>query len=100
MNENEVILSAEIPGIDLNKMDISVDGDLLDLSGSRALGALGEGTKFHRQERPHGNFRRKIRLPYRINSDKVDARYEKGVLTITLPRMEEEKPKKIEIKSE
>ncbi|MCK9229873.1 MAG: Hsp20/alpha crystallin family protein [Syntrophales bacterium] len=100
MNENDVILSAEIPGIDLEKMDISVEGDVLDLSGSRSLEAVGEEAKYHRQERPYGSFRRKIRLPFSINSEKVDARYEKGVLTVRLPRIEEEKPRKISIKSE
>lgn len=100
MNEHDVILSAEIPGVDLEKMDISVEGDMLDLSGSRTLEEVGAEAKYHRQERPCGSFRRKIRLPFRINSEKVDARYEKGVLTVRLPRIEDEKPKRISIKSE
>lgn len=100
MNENDVILSAEIPGVDLEKMDISVEGEVLDLSGSRPLEEVGSGAKYHRQERPYGRFRRKIRLPFRINGEKVDARYERGVLTVRLPRAEDEKPKRISIKSE
>lgn len=100
MNEHDMIITAEVPGIDPADMDISVEGEMLILNGSRLPENGGDGAKFHRQERPQGGFRRKIRLPYRADSGKAEARYDKGVLTIRLPRLEEDKPKKISIKSE
>lgn len=100
MNENNIVVTSEIPGIDPADIDISVEGDILQISGSRKLDELDEGAKFLRQERSQGGFRRKVRLPFRVESDKVEAQYEKGVLKINLPRLEDDKPKKISIKSE
>jgi len=60
---------------------------------------LNEGESYHRQERGSGSFTRTVRLPFRVEADKVSAKYERGILQITLPRAEEDKPKKIQIKS-
>lgn len=100
MGEDNVILSSEIPGLDPGNLDISIEGDVLDLSGSRVSEELKEGGKYHRQERPHGAFRRKIKLPFRAQEDKIEATYEKGILTIKIPRAEAEKPRKIAVKAE
>jgi HSP20 family protein len=100
MSENDVILSSEIPGIDPGDINISLEGDVLDLSGSRISEGLKEGGKYHRQERPHGAFKRKIRLPFHAQEDRIEAIYEKGILTIKIPRAEEEKPRKITVKAE
>jgi len=98
--ENDLILTSEIPGVDPDSVDISVEGDMLTISGSRPREELGEDEHYHRQERAHGNFKRKIKLPFRADANNVDATYEKGVLKIMLPRIEEEKPQKILIKTE
>ena len=92
------IVTAELPGIDPAKLDISVVGDILTLTGSREIEALKEGESYHRQERTHGRFARTLQLPFQVNAAKVEAKYEKGILQITLPQVEEEKPKKIAIK--
>ena len=98
--ETGAIMTAELPGIDAAKLDISVVGDSLTLSGNREFETLKEGESYHRQERAYGRFARTLQLPFHVDAAKVEAKYEKGVLQITLPRVEAEKPKKIAIKVE
>jgi len=99
-SEKDVIVTAEIPGIDPESLDISVLDETLTLSGTRTLEELKEGETYHRQERGHGRFTRTLVLPFKVNANKVTAVYERGVLNVTLPRAEEDKPKKIKVKSE
>jgi len=98
--ENGLVVTAEVPGIDPEKLDISIVGDSLTLSGVREHVVLKEGESYHRQERSQGRFTRTLQLPFHVDAGKVEAKYEKGVLRITLPRAEVDKPKKIKIKSE
>lgn len=91
------VLTAELPGIDPEKIGIEVKGDVLTLSGSRQIDIPKEGETYLRQERDHGNFKRQIQLSFPIDPKKVEAHYEKGILSITLPRLEESMPKKIKI---
>jgi len=100
MGAEDVIITAEIPGVKAEDVDISVIGDRLTLNGSREMTTLKEGESYHRQERNHGRFSRTIQLPFNVEAVKVEAKYDKGILTITLPRAEMDKPKKIAIKSE
>lgn len=95
----DVIVTAELPGINPENLNISVVNDSLTLSGSGEPEALKEGEVYHRQERNYGHFSRTINLPFEVDASKVDASYKKGILTITLPRAEQEKPKKITIKA-
>ncbi len=97
--ENDLIVTSEMPGVDQKNIDISVKGEILTISGSRTPEELKKGEIYHRQERSHGAFSKTVTLPFRVDSSKVDAKYEKGVLSIKLARPEEEKPKKINIKS-
>lgn len=99
VGEEDAIVTAEIPGMDPGKMDISVVGNALTLSGTREMEVLKEGESYHRQERSHGRFTRIMQLPFKVDADKVDARYDKGVLRITLQRAEEDKPQKVAVKS-
>ncbi len=99
VGEHDAIVSAEIPGVDIEKIDISVMGDSLTISGAREPLTLSEGESYHRQERDYGRFTRTLQLPFNVETDKVDARYEKGVLSVTLPRAEADKPKKVAIKT-
>lgn len=98
--EHDYILTAELPGIDPAALDISVVGDMLTFSGSRDFEPLGEGETYHRQERQAGRFSRSLQLPFVIDAEKVAARYDKGVLKVTLPRTVADKPRKIAIKAE
>jgi HSP20 family protein len=99
VNNEEVLLTAELPGIDTAKLEIAVLADHVTVSGSREPELLKEGETYHRRERNFGRFSRTLELPFRVNSDKVEARYEKGLLEVRLPRAEEDKPRKIEIRS-
>ncbi len=98
-SEDGAIVTAELPGFDPEDIDISVVGDTLTLKGSREPAELQEGTTYHRRERGYGRFSRAFRLPFEVESDEVEAVFEKGVLSISLPRSEAEKPKKITVKA-
>lgn len=93
------IVTSEIPGIDPASVEISVVGRTLTLAGSRAATEAGEGESYHRRERWQGRFTRTIELPFQIESNKVEARFDRGELHIDLPRAEADKPKKIPVKS-
>ncbi len=98
MGQEDAIVTAELPGIDPAKLDISVVNDVLKISGSRGLGALREGETCYRRERSSGPFTRTFQLPFSVEASKVEAKYEKGILQIVLPRAEADKPKKIAVK--
>jgi HSP20 family protein len=85
--------------VDPGDIEISVRDDTLTLRGSRKAVELEEGTTYHRRERGSGAFARTVELPFRVEGGKVEATFEKGVLKISLPRAEEDKPKKITIKT-
>lgn len=93
-------LTAELPGIDPAEVDISVMGKTVMLKASRRADESRDGDSYHRRERWCGQFNRSIDLPYTIDATQVQANFSRGVLHLTLPRAEEEKPKKIAIKSE
>lgn len=98
-NENQVLITAELPGIDTNALEINTKEDIIVIQGKReAPPSKGENAvTYHRRERSCGKFKRVFKLPFRIDADKVEANYEKGVLRITLPRIEQDKPRKITI---
>jgi HSP20 family protein len=97
---DETVVTTEIPGIDPKTIDISVVGKTLTIKGSRDAETAKDNESYHRRERWYGQFSRTIELPFSIETDKVNARFGKGILYMTLPRAEAEKPRKITIKSE
>jgi HSP20 family protein len=98
-SEEGLQVTAEVPGVSPKDIDISVVGDTLTLSGVREPDKLKEGARYHRQERGYGNYSRSLQLPFSVNVDKVEATFKNGILSIILPRAEEDKPKKITIKA-
>lgn len=92
-----IIVTTELPRMDPEKIDISVTGTTLTISGTSMEDPIKEGETYLRQERELGNFNRNFQLPFQVDSKKIEARYEKGVLQITLPRLKEDLPKKIKI---
>lgn len=96
---DQVVVTTEIPGIDPKSIEISVAGSTLTVRGLRDPEQMGKGTSYHRRERWYGKFSKTIELPFTIEANKVEARFSKGVLSITLPRSEAEKPKKVTVKS-
>ena len=92
-------VTAEIPGVRPEDIDISVVGDTLTLSGTRKPEELDENARYHRQERGYGDFTRSLQLPFSVDVNKVEATFHNGVLMIAMPRAEEDKPRKITVKS-
>jgi len=99
VSSDDSIVTTEIPGVDPESIDISVTGKTLTLRGARKADDIKEDQTFHRRERWNGEFSKAIELPFNIEADKVVANFKKGILTLTLPKAEVEKPRKIEIKS-
>ena len=97
-NEDGAVVSAELPGVAPEDLDISVVNDTLTVSGTLKPEEA-EGATYVRRERGHGEFTRTFQLPFQVQGDQVVAAFDKGVLHITLPRAEEDKPKKIEVKA-
>jgi HSP20 family protein len=98
-DEASIFAEVDLPGIKLDKLEVFVtDGNQLTIQGERQP-AYPEGAVWHRQERGFGQFLRQITLPSMVDADKVDAKYEFGVLQITLPKSEAAKPHKIIVKS-
>ena len=98
-DKDKALVTAELPGYDKNDVDISLIGDMLRIHGSRKAPECKEDECFHRQERNYGVFDREVKLPYAINAKNVEANFQNGVLRISLHRAEEDKPKKIEIRT-
>jgi HSP20 family protein len=98
-DQDSAIVTAELPGVNLEDIDISVEDDTLTLRGDRQRDALEEGVTYHRQERRFGSFLRTFQLPFRVDAEKVDATLKNGVLSVSLPRAEEDKPRRIAIRA-
>lgn len=98
--QEDAVVTLEVPGIDSRKLDLSIAGDVLKISGSREMAGAGEAQTYYRQERSSGSFIRTLQLPFHVEAEKAEARYEKGILQILLPRAESEKPKKITVKND
>lgn len=99
-SQDSFVVTAEIPGMNMDHMEISVEGDTLSLKGERKQESPGEGVSYHRRERAHGTFQRSLTLPSRVEAEEVKATYSNGVLTITLPLEKASKPKQISVSTE
>jgi len=98
-NEDGQLISAEMPGVHPDDIDIDVTGDALSISGERKPDDVVKEARYHRRERNYGAFSRTIQLPFMVDTNKVEANFKNGVLLISLPRAEADKPKKITIKT-
>jgi HSP20 family protein len=96
----KVMLFAELPGVDEKDIDISVQDDMLTISGEKKAEVEHKEGEGHRTERTYGKFSRSVSLPFDIDADHVEARFDKGVLKLTIPRPADAQPnvKKIQIK--
>lgn len=92
-----VILEAEVPGMDPAQINVTVQRNTVTISGNRPAPKAGENDVIHRQERFAGEFTRTFELPCRVDENNVKATYKNGVLTVTMPRAPEDKPKQITV---
>jgi HSP20 family protein len=95
--ENEVVLTAEIPGVDEKDIEIKVEDNTLTLRGERKFEKETKEENFHRIERAYGSFFRSFALPTYIDHDRIEAEHENGVLKIRMPKKSELKPRKVKI---
>jgi HSP20 family protein len=98
--KDNVIINAEIPGMNKEDVKVSVQDNVLTLSGERKQEKEEKNANYHRIERSYGSFSRSFTLPTSVQADKVKATYKDGILKITLPKTEEVKPKEILISVE
>ncbi len=90
-------IRAELPGMDASELDIQATGKNLTISGERKIVPEAEGARYHRREREAGKFSRVLALPGDIAPSKIEAKLSNGILTISVPKAEESKPRKITI---
>ncbi len=94
-----VVVKAEVPGIEAKDINISVTGEVLTIKGEKQSEREEKEENYHLVERSYGSFSRSLVLPAAVDMDKIEAKYDKGVLTVTCPKKEAVKPKSIEIKA-
>jgi len=95
--ENEVVLAAEIPGVDEKDVEIKVEDSTLTIRGERKFEKETKEENYHRIERAYGSFMRSFTLPNYIDQDRIEAQQENGILKIHMPKKEETKPRKVKI---
>jgi HSP20 family protein len=95
----DALVTAEVPGVDIKDLEISVVGNNLTIIGKREYEPESDAITFHRQERTLGSFSRGIELPFPVEAEKVEASLANGILKIILPRAEADKPRQIQVKN-
>jgi HSP20 family protein len=95
--DNNIVLKAELPGVDPKDVDIRIENNVLTITGERKFDAEVKKENYHRVERAYGTFTRSFTLPTVVDSNAVKAEFKEGVLRVTLPKREEAKPKQIQI---
>lgn len=99
-NEQEIKVTAELPGMDEKDVTVTLEGDVLTLKGEKKAETVEKGKNFHRLERTYGSFQRVVTLPAEVDATKVTAGFKKGVLTVTLAKSPAAQTRKIEVKPE
>jgi HSP20 family protein len=92
-----LLVQAEIPGVKVDDLEITVEDNTLSVKGERKIEPESGGVRYHRREREAGVFHRAFELPVRVDAERVSADYTAGILTITLPKAEDSRPKQIPI---
>jgi HSP20 family protein len=98
--KNELVVKAEVPGMDPKDIDISLSDGMLTIKGEKKQEKEEKEADYHLVERSYGSFIRTVQLPKEVQSEKINAAYKNGILKITLPKSEEAKKKEVKIKVE
>ena len=93
-----IVISADLPGLKAEDVDVTVDNGILTIKGERTLEEVAEGETYHRVERSYGSFERSFSIPNSVDPKKIEARFSNGEMTITLPKREESKPRSVKVK--
>lgn len=97
--DDKYLVEAALPGVDPEKLDISVINRQLVIKGEFAQPEVPENARVHRQERRSGSFEQNLMMTDKLDTDKIEAEYQDGILIISVPKAQEAMPKKIEIKA-
>ena len=97
--KDKLVVTVELPGIEPEKVDVSVEDHTLTVRGEREFNTEIKEENFHRIERRYGSFTRAMTLPPTADSEHIKATFDKGVLTLEVPKREEAKPRRIEIEA-
>ena len=92
------LVTVELPGVEADDLEITLEDGLLTIQGERHFAHDSSEQQFHRVERRYGAFRRSITLPAQVQAEQIEASFENGVLQIVVPKMEEAKPKRIQVR--
>jgi HSP20 family protein len=98
-DDNHYYVRAEIPGVNAGDLSISALRNRLSISGKREIAREQDRVSYHRKERAEGVFNRTVTLPTPVDADRIEARYADGILSLTLPKAEEAKPRQITVKT-
>jgi len=96
-NENEITVTAEIPGMDKSDLDVSLSGEVLTINGKKKIDHEEKTENFHRVERSYGSYSRSFTLPCEVRQDQINANFNNGILTLKLPKSERCKKKSVKI---
>lgn len=97
--DEEIVIKAAAPGLKPEDLNISITGDTVNIHGEVVEEREDENARYYLKERRFGSFTRSIALPTSVNADKAKAEFENGILTLTIPKSEEAKPKTITVKA-
>lgn len=97
-NQDSIVMTTELPGLTGQNIERTVKDATLSIRGTYPDAETGDDIVWQRNERLEGSFSRSVALPFRVDPEKIDARFENGVLTVEMQRPEEDKPRRIEIK--
>ena len=98
-DDDNFYLRSEVPGIKPDELSISAVRNRVSLAGRREIQREHERVSYHRKERAEGSFNRTVTLPTEVDAERVDAKYADGILTLTLPKAEETKPRQITVRT-
>lgn len=97
--DNDITLKADLPGVDPKEVDVQVVGNMLTIRGEKKLEKEDKKRDYHFVERQYGSFQRSLQLPTSVDPDKVDASFKDGVLTVTMAKRPDARPKRIAVKN-
>src|SRR3954454_20204052 len=99
-NKEQIVLEAELPGMKREDFDLSVENNVITLRGQRQFEKKDDSDNYHRVERAYGSFTRSFTLPNTVSAEGANAEYKNGVLRVSLPKREETKARRIEVRGE
>jgi HSP20 family protein len=97
-HDDEYLVKVELPGINKDEVKLTLENNILTIRGEKKQEKETKKESYHRVERSYGSFQRSFTLPAAVKADRIDASYKDGILTVSLPKAEEAKPKQIEVK--